>query len=237
MFALISDIHGNLEALQAVFDHIDSQGIDRVICLGDLVGYGPDPEAVVDLVAERCEWSLSGNHDYAMLTEAVNFNPVAKQAIDCFRERMKPRYAEMSKKTERWEFLTNLLLKEEEDEYIVPHDVYFGATPKIQDIFNYPFRLLFVGHTHLPGIITEKFEFLFPTECDYKLDISRGRYIVNVSSVGQPRDRDPRTCYATFDGTTLRWHRLDYDYQTTMDKIGKLACLNHFCADRLAVGR
>ena len=252
MYALISDIHGNLEALETVLAHIRSQGIDDVRCLGDIVGYGPDPEACVDLVKANCQWSLSGNHDYAVLTEAINFNPVAKQAIDCIRERMKPRYAAMAKQTERWQFLENLLLRHQEDdvlfvhgsprdernEYLTRHDVAFGPTQKMREVFDAIPRLLFVGHTHFPGAITADCEWLSPPDVDGQLDVSDGRkYVINVSSVGQPRDRDPRTCYATFDGRVLTWHRLEYDYQTTMGKIIDLACVDRICADRLALGR
>ena len=251
MYALISDIHGNREALETVLDHIDSQGIERIVCLGDLVGYGPDPEACVDLVRERCEWCLSGNHDYAVLTEAVHFNPVAKQSIDCIRERMKPRYFAMKETKDRWEFLENLLLRKQEDdvlfvhgsprdernEYIVRHDLYFGVTPKMVEIFEQVPRLLFVGHTHFPGIVTPDFEFVTLPECDYHFDVSDGqKYIINVSSVGQPRDRDNRACYATCDGNVVTWHRVDYDYEATMKKIIDLACVDRICADRLAAG-
>ena len=252
MLALISDIHGNVEALQACLDHIDSQGIEDTICLGDLVGYGPDPEAVVDLVRDRCRWCLSGNHDYALLTEAINFNPVAKQSIDCIRERMKPRLFAMSKQKARWSFLEGLLLRKEDgdslfihgsprderNEYITYHDVFFGPTDKILEIFDLVPRLLFIGHTHRPGVITQDFEFITPQMCEYRYDVSGGRkYIINVSSVGQPRDGDPRTCYATFDGEVLTYHRLEYDIETTMQKIVDLACADRICADRLKLGK
>ena len=252
MYALISDLHGNLEALDAVLADIARQGIDEIVCLGDLVGYGPDPEACVDLVRDNCKWCLSGNHDYAMLTEAANFNPVAKQSIDCIRERMKPRYFAMSKKVERWKFLEGLLLtkqeddvlfvhgspRDERDEYITFHDVAFGPTDKVEEIFEAFPRLLFVGHTHRPGVITADYEWIDPPAMDYRLNVSDGRkYIINVSSVGQPRDRDNRTCYATFHDNVLTWHRLEYDYKTTMSKIAELACVDRICADRLAVGR
>ena len=89
-----------------------------------------------------------------------------------------------------------------------------------------------------PGVITEDYEFVTPQDCDYRFDVGDGRkYIVNVSSVGQPRDGDNRACYATVDGNVVIFHRLEYDYATTMDKIVGLACVDRVCADRLAVGR
>ncbi len=84
--AVISDIHGNLPALEAVLDHIDGQNVDRIICLGDILGYGPYPVECVDIVAERCEWSLMGNHDFGVLYEPTNFNVAAEQAAYWSRE-------------------------------------------------------------------------------------------------------------------------------------------------------
>ncbi|MCH2147845.1 MAG: metallophosphoesterase, partial [Phycisphaerales bacterium] len=78
--AIISDVHGNLEALTVVLEDIGTRSADRIICLGDILGYGPDPVACVDLIAEQCEWSLMGNHDYGALYEPPNFNAAAEQA-------------------------------------------------------------------------------------------------------------------------------------------------------------
>ena len=80
--AIISDIHGNLEALQTVLADIDRRGVDEIICLGDILGYGPNPNECVDLVAERCAWSLLGNHDYAVIYEPTNFNAAAEQGCE-----------------------------------------------------------------------------------------------------------------------------------------------------------
>ena len=84
--AIISDIHGNLEALQTVLADIDSKGVDGIISLGDIIGYGPDPVACVDLVASRCKWSLMGNHDFAVIYEPTNFNKAAEEAAYWTRE-------------------------------------------------------------------------------------------------------------------------------------------------------
>jgi len=86
--ALISDIHGNLEALEAVLDHIRSQGIEEVYCLGDIVGYGPDPCKCLDAVIERCRVAILGNHDQAVLIDPDGFNPVALRAVHWTRERL-----------------------------------------------------------------------------------------------------------------------------------------------------
>ena len=78
--AVISDIHGNAEALKRVLDDIDSKEITRIVCLGDIIGYGPHPLEAVDLVRERCEWALMGNHDFAVLYEPTSFNAAAESA-------------------------------------------------------------------------------------------------------------------------------------------------------------
>ena len=86
--ALISDIHGNLEALTVVLADIDARGVDQIICLGDTLGYGPDPVACVDLVSERCAWSLMGNHDFGALYEPTNFNSAAELAAYWTRDQL-----------------------------------------------------------------------------------------------------------------------------------------------------
>jgi predicted phosphodiesterase len=88
--AIISDIHSNREALDAVLAHIDSQGHETIYCLGDVVGYGPEPEYCVDRVRERCQLCLMGNHDDALFRDASDFNPHARSAIEFTRRRMEP---------------------------------------------------------------------------------------------------------------------------------------------------
>ncbi|MEE8155957.1 MAG: metallophosphoesterase family protein, partial [Phycisphaerales bacterium] len=108
--AVISDIHANLEALRAVLDHIDAQNVDRIICLGDILGYGPSPVECVDLVAERCEWSLMGNHDFGVLYEPTNFNVAAEQAAYWSREQFDLE-SDNGMSAKRWEFLSRLRVR------------------------------------------------------------------------------------------------------------------------------
>ena len=91
MRAIISDVHSNIEALQAVLADIAQQGAEEILCLGDVVGYGPDPEECIDLIEKMCRFCLSGNHDYAVLTRAERFNPLAEEAVDYTRSVLKPR--------------------------------------------------------------------------------------------------------------------------------------------------
>ena len=120
--AFISDIHGNLPALEAVLAEIDRLGIERVDCLGDVVGYGPDPEACIDLVRERCSFTLMGNHDRALLDGPAGFNPIAAEAIRCSREFLAPRCLTAGDRgCERWRFVEALPDELREDDWLFVH--------------------------------------------------------------------------------------------------------------------
>ncbi|MBI3099304.1 MAG: metallophosphoesterase [Planctomycetes bacterium] len=253
MLAFVSDLHANLEALTCVLDDIKQQGISEIVCLGDLVGYGPNPAEVVD-IAMGFSLTLMGNHDEAVINEALGFNPVARQAIEWTRKQLKPGLFSASAKKGRWEFLKALPRTHQRDdllfvhgsprdptmEYILPsdcEDLLGGVPPKIQEIFSKFDRLCFVGHTHLPGVISEESVFIRPEVLGYRFEIPPGKkFIINVSSVGQPRDRDPRACYATFDGKTVTWRRIEYPHATTRDKILAIPELGAKSANRLALG-
>ncbi len=250
--AVISDIHANLEALKAVLAHIDQQGIEEIVCLGDIVGYGPDPLACLDLVAERCSVVLCGNHDYAVLYGARDFNPAAEEAIAYHQELLLPRMDAGPAKKKRWDFLRNLPARYEIGdilyvhgsprnpihEYILESDVRWGLEHKLREAFDKVKHLCFIGHTHRPGIVTEDLDFI-PAE-----DLTNGRFlfteskaIINVGSVGQPRDRDPRCCYVTVDAEGCTYHRVDYDYTVTQTKISMSGRIDMSLAERLEEGR
>ncbi|OHB71451.1 MAG: hypothetical protein A2W23_04795 [Planctomycetes bacterium RBG_16_43_13] len=255
MIAIISDIHSNIEALTTVIKHIKSQNVEKIYCLGDLVGYGPNPGEVVDMASE---WDvvLMGNHDEAVLKEAYAFNPIAKSAIEWTRTQLKPGLLSGSKKRSRWQFINNLKLTHTVDgalfvhasprdptmEYILRSDtvdlIGNEVPEKIRNIFSRFDRLCFIGHTHDPGIITENSKFLSPTDFDNKFTFESGKkYIINVGSVGQPRDGDTRSCYVTYDGNTITYHRVEYDYKTTIEKVLNISALDRRSGERLALGR
>ncbi len=260
--ALISDIHSNTEALDLVLKDIQSQGVAEIVCLGDLVGYGPNPAEIVDH-AVRWKIVLMGNHDEAVVKEAYGFNPVAKAAVAWTREQLKPGFFSSGAKKDRWRFLCGLPLTSKADggvlyvhgsprdptmEYILRSDcvdLTGGVPEKIRDIFSRFERLCFVGHTHDPGVITEESQFVSPKECGYEYKFAAGKkYIVNIGSVGQPRDGDTRSCYAiysppsgTADGGSVKWRRIEYDYQATMRKIFGTPQLDPRAGERLALGR
>jgi diadenosine tetraphosphatase ApaH/serine/threonine PP2A family protein phosphatase len=251
--AYVSDIHGNSAALEAVFADIDERGIKEVWCGGDIVGYGPDPERCVEMIAGRCSRCIMGNHDWALLNAPAGFNPVAGEAIYCNRQMMgsscmlKP-----GPGCEAWEFLRNLAdgcedagilyvhasPRDRLSEYVLESDVAYGPGRKIVEIFGLFEHLCLVGHSHRPGIVTPDFRWLKPQEVPNGFVMeARGKYLVNDGSVGQPRDGDPRACYVEQDGNTIFFRRVEYDIQRTADAIIATGCIDPICARRLWVGK
>ena len=257
--ALISDIHANLEALEAVLAHIRAQGdVERIYCLGDVVGYGPNPKKCLDLIIEKTKWCVLGNHDYAVFYEPTNLNYAAEQASFWTRhiletEKLKPQ------RGKRWNFLGQLPMKKTMEaktisesakidfvhasprkpinEYIFPDDVYTN-TIKIKVLFARVEHICFVGHTHLPGVFLDEPDFYLPEELGHVYPIVDGeKAIINIGSVGQPRDRDNRASYVYVEGNEVNFVRLKYDYETTAKKILATKELDPFHAERLRDGR
>jgi len=252
MRAIISDVHSNIEALQAVLEDIAQQGAEEILCLGDIIGYGPDPEEAIDLVEKMCRFSLSGNHDYAVLTYADRFNPLAEEAVDFTRRELKPTSLSFGRKRARWQFIEALPTRVEEadilyvhgsprddrNEYILETDIVFGNLGKIQEILDMIPRLCFVGHTHVPGIIDQELKFLHPQDFDQTFEIKpQKKYIINTGSVGQPRDGDNRSCYLLLDGDRLIYRRVAYDFRKTMNKMSRVGPISQEAAVRLEFGR
>jgi diadenosine tetraphosphatase ApaH/serine/threonine PP2A family protein phosphatase len=252
--ALISDLHSNKESLTQVLQDIAGQGIKDIYCLGDLIGYGPDPKFVVE---KAMDWKLilMGNHDEAVLKEAYGFNPVAKAAVTWTRDQLRPGFLAGKTKKEQWKFLETLKLTHQEDGALFVHgsprdptmeyvlrsdcvDLTGGVPEKIKDIFSRFERVCFAGHTHDPGIITVDAQFIQPKDCNYEFTFEKGKkYFVNIGSVGQPRDGDTRSCYAVYHGDKVVWRRPEYDYKLTMEKIFNTPQLDPRAGERLAHGR
>ena len=258
--AIISDIHGNAEALRTVLRDIDEKGVDRIICLGDIIGYGPEPLECVDLVEQRCAWSLLGNHDFGVLYEPTNFNPAAAAAADWTREQFDAEPDE-AKRTRRFAFLGSLRVRVVEkangagfpmlavhgsprrpiNEYIFPDDA-MTAPDKMKAVFDRVERLAIVGHTHVPGVFTDEPDFYSPGELGRSVYcVSEDeKAVVNVGSVGQPRDHDPRASYVIMQGDddlTLEFVRVEYDVAKTAEKIKSIPQLADWLGDRLYEGR
>ena len=248
MKAIISDIHSNLEALQAVLADIKTLGITDVYCLGDVVGYGPNPRECVDLVMD-CKLVLLGNHDQGAMFDPDGFNQSAEKAIFWTRAQLESSAESRQLRERRWEFLAERPRSFREDsflyvhgsarnplnEYVFPEDIYNQR--KMERIFALVERYCFQGHTHVPGIFTETLQFHSPDEIDYLYRLNGRKTLCNVGSVGQPRDGDPRACYVLLDSDTIRYRRVDYDVETTIKKIYAIPELENFLGDRLRDGR
>lgn len=247
--AVISDIHANLEALRVVLDHIDSQKVDRIICLGDILGYGPNPVECVDLVAERCDWSLMGNHDFGALYEPTNFNQAAEQAAYWTRAQFEAE-SDSFKATKRWEFLGKLRVRVLDggflcvhgsprrpiNEYLFPEDA-INSPVKMQQIFERVEKYCLVGHTHVPGVFTNEPDFYPPDDLGGFYKLNGEKAIVNPGSVGQPRDLDPRSSYAIISDDRVEFFRLEYDIDSVVNKIHAIPQLSDWLGERLREGR
>lgn len=248
--AVISDIHGNLEALTAVLADIDQRKVDRIICLGDIVGYGPNPVECVDLVAARCAWSLIGNHDFGVLYEPTNFNYAAEQAAYWTRRQFEQE-PDKDKSRVRWDFLGRLRVRVTEgpflfvhgsprrpiNEYLFPEDA-VNSPVKMEQIFERIDRFCLVGHTHVPGVFTDEPDFYPPADLDQVYTFVEGeKAIINPGSVGQPRDLNPRASYAIMDEDRVEFFRLEYDVEAVVAKIKAIPELTDWLGERLIEGR
>ena len=275
MLAIISDVHSNLEALTTVLADIEQRGVKEIVCLGDVVGYGPNPRECIDLVREKCRLCTMGNHDHAILYEPTNFNAAAERASYWTRQILESE-PDVAKRNARWEFLAKLPVRAKEsdilfvhasprrpiNEYIFPEDVFTNPQKVIANFERLDARLCFVGHTHQPGVFLDDPYFDPPHELPdspfFELDDERA--IVNVGSVGQPRDRDPRAGYvlvhpledaeASDTGSRslvaqamrcgvdqIEFVRLEYDADATAKQILAQPMLDDMLGNRLYEGR
>ncbi len=249
MFAVLSDIHGNLEALDAVLADIARRPVSAIYCLGDIVGYGPNPVECIER-AMTWETSILGNHDCAVLVEPDGFGQSAERAIFWTRALL-----ESPRRDDIWAFLGELQRSNHQDdflfvhgsarnptnEYVFPEDIY--NRPKMTKIAALLERYCFCGHTHIPGVFESPTEpegewrYFSTAECHHFWRFDGRKTIVNVGSVGQPRDEDWRACYVTVDGWDVTFHRVEYDIDTTVAKIYANLELDNFLGDRLREGR
>ena len=246
MKAIISDIHGNLEGLEAVLADIKQQGIKEVFCLGDIVGSGPNPCECIDLVMS-CDSCLLGNHDQGALFDPEGFNAGAERATFWTRKMLET--GDKAGNERRWEFLGELpRMRRDGDylyvhgsarnplnEYVFPEDIYNQR--KMERIFSLVDKYCFQGHTHIPGIFTEDLNFLSPEEIGGRYTLGMQKVLVNVGSVGQPRNGDRRSSYVMLDNVSMEFRQVDYDFETTIQKIYAIPELDNFLGDRLRDGR
>jgi diadenosine tetraphosphatase ApaH/serine/threonine PP2A family protein phosphatase len=237
---ILTDIHGNLEALQAVLEEAPSHSVDRYVCLGDTVGYGADPSACCDLVREKCQFTVVGNHDAAVAgrMDYSYYYAAARDVLD---------WTLASLSSENLAWLRSLPYSHPEGRVFFSH-----GSPREPSAFEYVFaleqaedlvdralalpHLTFIGHSHLPRAFL-----LEPTIEDIwaeRLLIEDAKtYICSIGSCGQPRDYDPRACFGVWDDQTkqVEFHRIAYDVEKTAAKILAAGLSPHF-ARRLLHG-
>lgn len=251
--AIISDIHANLEAMNAVLEDIKTREVDAIYCLGDVIGYGPNPIECLDLAFKHCKIIILGNHEEGVIKGAYGVHMAAKEAINWTRTQLKPRWCSLSKVRNRWNRLKKLPATFKEGdflfvhgsprdptyEYMLPNDTedLFDKIPeKIRENFSLVDRYCFIGHSHKPGIITEESKWYNPSDFDSVWELTAKKIICNVGSVGQPRDKDSRACYVTVTDKEICYHRIPYDIKKTQEKIHNIMGLDNMLAERLEFG-
>jgi predicted phosphodiesterase len=246
--AIISDIHANLEALTVVMEEIRRRNITNICCLGDVIGYGPNPLECLDTVIENCEFTVMGNHDFAIFYEPFNFNTAAENAAYWTRQQFE-NDTDIARRNRRWRYLGGMQTRvlhprfmavhgsprRPINEYIFPDDI-FSASQKIALIFERVNHLCFVGHTHVPGVFVAQPDFYSPDDLNNRYDITEEKAVINVGSVGQPRDHDPRSSFVILHPTHVEFIRLAYDINTTVDKVRGIDALDNFLGQRLLEG-
>ena len=250
MQAIISDIHSNIEALGAVLRDIRARNVRDVICLGDVIGYGPNPKECVD-AARNFPLVLLGNHEEAVMyaVQAQGFNAKAGTAVKWTAAQFSMLSTDKEANAKRWDFLGGLERSFSSNgvylvhgspsnptrEYIYPSDI---RNPiKLNSAFEKIEHICFVGHTHVPGVWASDMTFRAPHDLNYLFRIDSRKAVINVGSVGQPRDLDNRACYVLFDGETVRWVRVPYDFEKTIHKIHANKYLDDWLGDRLRTGQ
>jgi diadenosine tetraphosphatase ApaH/serine/threonine PP2A family protein phosphatase len=238
-YAILSDIHGNLEALDAVLAHAAPR-TDEVLVLGDVVGYGADPLECIERVADRARGVVAGNHEHGVagLLSLEWFNDRARWAAEWTRRRLDQ---------DHLAWLAARPLTMEVDDATLVHaspvhpadwDYVVSAEDGYEAFGAFATRLCFIGHSHRPGAWSVGSSGRAHEPGAQQVELDRGRrYIVNVGSVGQPRDGDPRAAYALWDVADRRVtiERVPYDVATAQQKI-LLAGLPRFLAERLPMG-
>jgi predicted phosphodiesterase len=240
LYAILSDVHANIDALNVVLDRLDSMGVENIVCLGDVVGYNAEPNACVALIAGRNIQTILGNHDAVAcsIEDPWGFNPIALTAAVWTREHLDEASLEWLRglpDTLNYGPFTavhgapkshNIYLFSWED--TLPH-LYFMDEQNC--------NICFMGHTHTPAIFSTDGAYCLDERNRFALDPEK-QYFINPGSVGQPRDDNPDASFGVFDtdGLTFELVRVSYDVERASQRV-RNAKLPRFLADRLLRGR
>ena len=241
IYGIYSDIHSNLEALQSVLKSMDKYNIQEKICLGDAVGYGPYPNECIELIQESSSAVLLGNHDSVALNResAEQFNFFARNAIEWTKRTLSSKSSDIMQK---WSYLLDKSpLTFVHASPRSPADwTYIATLDDAVDAFRYfSKKICFIGHTHLPVIVVMEGEQSFYVSEHYFHQVQDNqRVLVNVGSVGQPRDGTPDASWCLCDSDTLEIKiiRVPYDFKKTQEAM-KEKGLDEFLINRLAIGK
>ncbi len=230
--AIISDIHGNLEALEAAFDTIEKQSPDQIVCLGDIVGYGANPSECVEMIRNRCSIIVKGNHDEAVTNEndMDRFNPYAVHSILWTRNHLNEEQIRFLKGLPKQVTAGGLRFVHAAADPNSDWDYIFTPYQALRQFAFFSEPICFYGHTHIPIVFPET-----PNECDIQRN---HRYMINVGSIGQPRDNNTELSFGLFDIDEWKYLniRVAYEISAAAEKI-RNAGLPAFLADRLYRGR
>lgn len=238
-YAIIADIHGNLDALEVVLNDAKEQGCDRYACLGDVVGYGANPKECLDIIRDTGMPTVKGNHDeYCSIEDerTEGFNPHAAKAVVWTRDQLT---------AEDREWLRNLKYFRLVTSFSIVHATLDGPQSwgyvfdKLAAAASFTYQntsVCFFGHTHVPVAFIRDSVIRGGSFSKFKVEPGR-KYFVNIGSVGQPRDHDPRAAYGIYDMDegSIELRRLEYPIEKAQVKIRK-AGLPERLADRLATG-
>ena len=246
---ILADIHANQSALEAVLKDAVRLGAEEFVCLGDIVGYGARPRECVG-AARHFTWCVKGNHDAGLFSTEQEERFSARAADSLAWTRRKLDDPKDPESAARMEFLRTLPEKKVEGDVLYVHgsprmplNEYIKPTlgkmhpERLKVIFDMIPHVAFVSHTHVPGVYTDDLVFHPPAELGNEFEIGPGKAIVNVGSVGQPRDGNERACYVIFDGTAVVYRRIPYDVDIEASRIYAVPELDESLGDRLYEGR
>jgi diadenosine tetraphosphatase ApaH/serine/threonine PP2A family protein phosphatase len=239
-WAILSDIHSNLEAFQAVLLRLEKEKIDSIAFCGDIVGYSADPEMCIELLKKTTEFVVAGNHDWGVIgkTETTYFNAMAKTAIEWTAKKIWKSHYEYIKELPLIKLLDDFLMVHSTPINTSQWHYIFSAEDAAYNFNSFDQKVCFIGHSHVPqAFILKNTGDLFAIE-DFNFIIEEdSKYIINVGSVGQPRDGNPSACFGIFDTANMefRFFREPYDILKTQKKIID-AGLSSFLAERIGIG-
>ncbi len=239
--ALISDIHGNLSALETILSVIRKEGADRIVCAGDIVGYGPRPNECLELLMDSVDEIVAGNHDWAAagLADINSFNSPAREAMLWTQEMVSEADTAL---------LSSIPLERKTDKYLLVHasparpqnwDYILSVSQAEEQFRARDFSLCFYGHTHQPVVYFQDEDGITGRMYETEIHVKTGyRYLINLGSVGQPRDGSPLSCLGFWDTdkSIFTMTRVEYPVKQTQKEM-RHAGLPDFLIDRLATGR